>query len=375
MKILHLLYDHPENPWLGGGAALRAHEINSRLVALGHQVELICGGFPHHSNDHWESDGVHFYSTPAGRSYAASRFLFNRHHHRIALERLSSQQFDLVVNDLSAFSKVVPSKFWNGATVALFHNLIGSRLFKKMGPLAPPFWWWERKMLHQHNATIAVSRWLARKAEERGVANVEVIYNGVDSPPFQIDEERDPATILYLGRIDIFQKGLDKLLLIFELVQREIPDVKLMIAGTGDELDKLKKIATSRGLRNISYVGRVGDKKYSLFARSTVVVLPSRFEGWGMVAVEAAATGTPVVGSGADGLAEAIDDGVSGLVVRGSEREFADAVIELLRSPQRRKELGEGGRRHAEQFQWERIAQQQLELYRRVVESKRGELR
>ena len=94
-----------------------------------------------------------------------------------------------------------------------------------------------------------------------------------------------------------------------------------------------------------------------------------------MVAVEAAATGTPVVGSGADGLAEAIDDGVSGLVVRGSEREFADAVIELLRSPQRRKELGEGGRRHAEQFKWERIAQQQLELYRRVVESKRGELR
>ena len=76
MKILHLLYDNPQNPWLGGGAALRAKGITEHFSKKSDQIYFISGGFPKSSATN-SSDKAHHFFTPHFESYISSRLFFS----------------------------------------------------------------------------------------------------------------------------------------------------------------------------------------------------------------------------------------------------------------------------------------------------------
>ena len=153
-----------------------------------------------------------------------------------------------------------------------------------------------------HRHLIAASRDLAaRLQEDAPCAEVSIIPLGVAHEEIAESLERPPAPaarqIVYLGRLETSQKGLDLLISACEgLLSTE--DARLVLAGDGHDARAVRALAAAspEGER-IDFVGRVdGGEKWRLLAASQICVMPSRYETFGLIALEALACGTPVVG-------------------------------------------------------------------------------
>jgi glycosyltransferase involved in cell wall biosynthesis len=199
------------------------------------------------------------------------------------------------------------------------------------------------------------------------VRRIEVVPNGVDLQTFRpaADWPRDGGYVLFVGRL-VTQKGVEVLLRAFDAVLRRCPESRLVIAGEGDLELYLERVACHLGFPDrVRMVGwQTGAALVELYQRAQVVVVPSLYEPFGIVALEAMACGRPVVASRVGGLAEVLEDTVEGyLVPRGDHLELASRLAGLLLDPQLRERMGEAARRRAASFGWERTAQETLALY------------
>lgn len=184
--------------------------------------------------------------------------------------------------------------------------------------------------------------------------------------------------VLFVGRIDPI-KGIDTLLEAFaliadKLVHGERPTL-VFIGGTlpehgGNDLQPILQRASELGIRDrIIFRGSVLQEQLpDYYAAATVAAVPSRYESFGLVAVEAMACGLPVVASNAGGMRFTIDDGMSGfLVPHSNPQELAAALHNVITDPNLRASLQVGARQAAIQFSWQSVAPAVLQLYRRVV--------
>jgi glycosyltransferase involved in cell wall biosynthesis len=200
------------------------------------------------------------------------------------------------------------------------------------------------------------------------------IPNGVEIAPLQTRVERPcklhPAIeagryFLFMGRLTR-QKGVDVLLRAIALLPRA-RGVQVVIAGDGDEQVALQKLAEALGLgQSVEFVGRVsGALKNYLFQNALATVVPSRtWEAFGLVVVESYAAGRPVIASRHLGLADLVNDGVTGrLVAPESAEELAGAMQELLAAPQSADGMGENARRAAAAYSLQEVAARHLALY------------
>ncbi|WP_266075808.1 glycosyltransferase family 4 protein [Haladaptatus caseinilyticus] len=196
-----------------------------------------------------------------------------------------------------------------------------------------------------------------------------IVYPGVDIDRFRPDVtpafDRDEWTILYVGRF-VESKGL------FDLVDAvaELPDdVHLHLVGRGD-IDTLKRRIEARGIESRTIIeGTVPhDELPGYYASADVFCLPSWYESFGMVNVEAMACGTPVVTTALDGVTEyAVDCETAMLVPPSAPGELADAVASLRSSPGLRERLERNGRETAKQYSWERASERLVETCREIV--------
>ena len=231
-------------------------------------------------------------------------------------------------------------------------------------------------------ALIVVSQSMKREfARHYGDAakNIIVIPNGVDTLRFhptnrllyrgQIRQEhgvsRSDPLLMFAGG-DWERKGVLHIMEALSLVQR--PDVKLFICGSGDEkfygqLAELKRVRD-----RIIFVPH-SSNLWEYYAASDIFVLPTIYEPFGLVIVEAMASGLPVITSRVAGAADLIIDGVNGLLLRApSDVNGLAAKIELLLSNAGlRKTMGERARETAEKFSWDQVAQKTLEVYNTVL--------
>jgi glycosyltransferase involved in cell wall biosynthesis len=155
------------------------------------------------------------------------------------------------------------------------------------------------------------------------------------------------------------QKGFDLLIEAFARVLREEPSWKLRIYGDGSARGELQRLIDSLGVgSSVSLMGTTTDIG-SAFAEASVFALSSRFEGFGMVIVEAMSKGLPVVSFNCPrGPAEIITDGVDGLLVPAEDVEaLAGALLEVIRSRSLRRRMGAAGLEKASQFSPERIGE------------------
>lgn len=153
------------------------------------------------------------------------------------------------------------------------------------------------------------------------------------------------GTVARLSR----EKGIDILLEAFAEVKKSIPNVHLLIVGYGDQLKDLQILAARLGISDLlTWTGKLSwEEAIGCLRLMDVVAVPSRFEGFGLTAVEAMACGRPVVASGVDGLAEIIQDGVNGYLVPTEDiPAFAAAVSDLLKDEEQRRTIGMAARRH-----------------------------
>jgi len=180
----------------------------------------------------------------------------------------------------------------------------------------------------------------------------------------------DPPVVLYVGRL-AREKGVDRLLDAFGQVADRVPRAVLVVAGDGPERAALQARAAALGLSaRVQFRGWVDPQAVdSLIGESTVVVLPSRSEAFGLVALEAAALARPVVAFAVGGLPEVIEDGVTGRIVDSeTPSALAEALVDLLRSPALAAGMGQAARdRVAARFRWSDHCRAYSTLYRQLA--------
>jgi glycosyltransferase involved in cell wall biosynthesis len=179
----------------------------------------------------------------------------------------------------------------------------------------------------------------------------------------------DPPRIFFLGRL-VPEKGLDWALSALPAVFRRFPNARFIVAGDGPDSEKLKAQTVSLSLAPwVEFLGAVSPESVpSLLNDATLVVMPSRIEGFGLVALEAAMMGRPVVAARIGGLPEVVVDGQTGLLVEQCDIDsLAQAILRLLGDRELARQFGEAARRRAlEVFDWKRYVDSYDALYRQL---------
>lgn len=364
MRILHSTYDDPWNPWLAGGGALRTHQISLRLAER-HDITILSGRYPD-APEQEERDGIRFVRVGSPKSYALSRLSFG-----LAASRyLARAEYDLWVYGFSAFAPMYATAHRRRTALLECFHLMGGHAVEKH-PLvgrATPFI--ESSTLRAYANVLSISPSVRDSiAQVRGNHGLHLVYTGVDDSCF-VEPPVEEDYILYFGRQDIYTKGLDVLLQAFSRLQSS--GVRLKIGGRGSDEDRQRLTAMAQefgiGAR-VELVGTVSDaERRELYRRSLFVCTPSRYEGWCIAAVEAAAASKPVVGSAIPGLVDAVRDGETGLLVPpGDAAALAAAMDRLCGDPGQRVRLGQAGRTWAERFTWDQIALDQERVYEAVA--------
>ena len=233
-----------------------------------------------------------------------------------------------------------------------------------------------RIMLSKADEIIAVSDSARRFISHFTDVPVRVIPNGVDTSRFRKmdrDEARefmgfgDEPFFLYVGRL-VTKKGLFTLLLAFRDVLKEIPKAKLRIAGKGKLKPVLSSMSKVLGINgNVEFLGYVPDDALNpLFSSADVFVLPSSFgESFGIVILEAMASGTPVIGTKVGGIEEILEDGKYGVLVHPSDpSELACAMISMMSDRDIQEKIVKRAlQKVRKEYDWRVVAKKVMKLY------------
>jgi len=228
---------------------------------------------------------------------------------------------------------------------------------------------------------ICVSHYTAQVANEIiPTAKTHVINNGVDvsrfldSPPLPHPKTR--PTVVTAGGVKP-RKGTLELVEAMAVVREQLPDVQCLIMGNPQTdsryYARVQDAITRHRLEDIVQImGFVDDDLMrAWFGAADVVALPSVndrywFEGFGLVLVEASGSGTAVVGTDQCGVADAIQHGITGLIVSQDNvaEELPRALLDILTNPAKAEEMGANGRAYAQTQTWDHVAKQVIRLYK-----------
>lgn len=358
MRILAVNWLDLENPQ-AGGAEIHFFEIFGRLVQRGHEVTLICSGWKG-ADASRNIDGVEVRRFGGRHSFALLG--------RGAVRRVLSQcSYDVVVEDINKLPLYLATMTRRPCYVIVPH-LFGTTAFREATlPIATLVWLAERPIprVYRRAAFHAISDSTREDLIRRGVPapSVRVIFPGVDADWFRPDEtvpRFEVPTFVYVGRLKRY-KGVDTVLQAVALLREEGLDVRLQIAGKGDDQSRLEQIASDLDLGDsVSFLGFVTEaEKRTLLRRAWALVFPSVKEGWGIANVEASACGTPTIASNSPGLRESVVDGETGILVPHRDRRaLADAMKRISSGPETVATFGRSGRHFAESLSWDSAAEQ-----------------
>lgn len=368
MRIAHFIYDDRENPWCGGGGAVRAHEVNLRL-AKAHHVRVYTGCFPGAENT--TKDGVEYIRLGVGRNYVISRLTYSI----VASVWSVCVSSEVLVNDVSVFAPVFGALLRRNRFVSIIHHILGHRNLTKYPVLGLLPFFLEKTFVYLSPNILTVSPGTQECIRQirRTRKRIEVITNGVDQKMFGIPY-CEGVHLLYLGRFDFFMKGLDVLLDAYlKMICQNSKPPQLILAGRASkrDLDDAQRLCRERNLEEwVRIMPNISEnKKLSLLRDALFLVLPSRFEGWGMVAIEAAAAGKMTVGSRIAGITNAVKEHETGILVEPEDSsQLAQKMSELIKNRKLRKSKAETCRSWARQFSWDKTAGQHENLYQSVAD-------
>lgn len=362
LRVLHVIYDDPANPWVAGGGAVRVLELY-RHLADRVDATVATGNYPGARDE--TVDGVRYVRLGARGPYAWSRLTYAAAANRL----LRTADYDAAVFDFSTYTPIfVPTHRPAGITV---HHVSGPTARERWGPvLGPGIGRLERAMIRRASRLSATS--LATRALLERIAPgvpIDMVYAGVPDALFELERRPEPW-LLYFGRMDLFQKGLDTLLQAMAILVRGRPGLELRMAGRGKDAERVAALARELGIdAHVRMLGAVSeDERRALFAGAAVGVMPSRFEGFGMVAAEAMAAGVPLVAAAAGSLPEVVDAPRGGVLVPpGDAAALAEAVAALLDDPAARARLSASARVSAGRFRWDAVAADHLAFLNRIA--------
>jgi starch synthase len=389
MRVAMMTREYP--PEVYGGAGVHVTELVAQLRKLC-EVDVHCMGAPR----------------PGAFAYQPDAQL------RGANPALSTLSSDLLMANAAAEANVVHTHTWYtglaGQLAALLYDVPHVLTAHSLEPLRP--WkaeqlgggyrissWVEQTAVTAADAVIAVSSGMRddvlRVYPSLDPARVHVVRNGIDTEVWHPAEplgsspgesvladlgvDRSKPMVAFVGRITR-QKGVAHLL---AAAHQFGPDVQLVLcAGAPDTPEIAAEVSAGVAelarertgvfwVREMLPIGKIRE----ILSVATVFVCPSVYEPLGIVNLEAMACSTAVVASDVGGIPEVVSDGVTGSLVHydpddanGYQRRLAEAVNALIADPERARRYGQAGRQRCiAEFSWARIAEQTLEIYRKVA--------
>jgi starch synthase len=369
MRLLGLAQANPAVPTSGSGsttkflldALARRHDLAGRhavdLTPL-QRYALAALSF-HPSRERWIARMFW-----GGRAALTLRSLNSRR----ALRRVE-EPFDLVVQLFGLFrTSGAPYVIYTDNTIALSRRHWPAWVDVKE-PAAQRLYAWERRLYGEALHLFTMGRAPARNlVEHYGVPAERVTAVGggatFDELPRLGSAPREPV-VLFVGG-DWLRKGGDRLLEAFRIVRARRPDARLRLVGTSEP-------AAGPG---VEVIGPVGDRRRlaDLYASASVFCLPSRFEPYGLSALEAMAYELPCVVTRVGGLEEIVLDGETGLTVEPEDAAgLADALLRVLDDPRYARRLGGNGRSRVELHDnWDAVVDRMTPHLERAVAEVRG---
>ncbi len=357
-RLSYYSYDSLGNPWVSGGGARRDFEILKRL-APSRRVILYVGRYPGFIPG--EREGVSVRGLGFGGRNWVCRLTFAL----AANLRVLFDGADRIGYSLSPFAPVPAGILRPGRFYAVLHHIVAGDSLQKFGALGAIPRGLEACMLRLgRNFIVSNARVGERIRAGNRRARVLVTSNSIDAallslPPFQAD----PPFILFLGRFDIHMKGLDLLIAAFRegADQPEAPErLSLVLAGAAfpEALQAVARLVPPDWKERILLKPNVDeDEKRRLLSGCLFFASPSRFEGFGIAALEANAAGKAVLASDADGFRDSVQRDVTALLVPiGDAAALREGLRRLLSDPALRERLGAAGRERARAFDWDAIA-------------------
>lgn len=339
----------------GGGAEVYIHELAKRWVDDGHKVTLFSGN-DGNSPRYEKMEGIEVIRR--GGFYFVYVWAF--FYYMIKFRG----KYDAVVDCQNGVPFYTPLYVKEPVFCVMHH--VHQDVFEQYlpKPLAMVASFMEAEFMpwaYKNVQFIAVSESTKEEMEKLGIVGkgIEVVYNGVDISKLRPGNKNQKPVILYLGRLKAY-KSIHNLIQAFSKIQKKFPQAQLIIAGSGEEETKLKKIASELKLESkIKFLGKVTEQeKIDLLQQAWVFVNPSMKEGWGITTIEANACGTPVVASNVPGLRESVNNPETGyLVSYGDIGELADKVVSILSDESLRSEMNKNSQSWAKKFSWKHSAE------------------
>ncbi|HEX5404820.1 MAG TPA: glycosyltransferase family 4 protein [Pseudonocardiaceae bacterium] len=393
MRVLMLSWEYP--PVVVGGLGRHVHALATRLAAQGHDVVVLC------RHESGTDASTHPTQDTVAERVRVVRVAEDPPH--LAFER------DLVAWTLAMGHAMIRAahrllRGWRPDVVHAHDWLVTHPAVAVADQLGVPLVatvhateagrhaGWLSQPLNQQ--VHSVEWWLANRADalvtcstamRREVAHlfdvepeaITVIHNGIQARAWRIGATEVAAVrrqhgpdgtplLLFFGRLE-WEKGVHDLIAALPRIRARHPGTRLVVAGKGRQEQELLAVARKHRVRRaVDFVGHLSDRELrAALAAADAVVLPSRYEPFGIVALEAAAAGAPLVASTAGGLGEVVIDGRTGVAFPpGNVPAMADAVHTVLADPAAARTRARAARgRLAVDFDWDRIATATADVY------------
>ena len=365
-----------------GGVQVHVRDLAVALQRLGHEVSVLAP-----SDDDTDLPP---YVVSAGPSFAMAyngsraKIAFGPRTTRRVRRWIRQGEFDVLHIHEPLAPSVAILSCWaaRGPIVATWHSSIQrSRALAAMYPLA-------QTALEKVSARIAVSEAARQTLVEHMGGDAVLIPNGVDCSRFGTAEPLpgwpgQGGSLFFIGRIDEPRKGLQVLMEALPTIAAARPGVRLLVAGPGD-VDEYREALTPDVAQRVTFLGLVSDDdKARAFRSADLYVAPNTGgESFGIVLLEAMASGTPVLASDLEAFDHVVRGGQAGrLFTNESPEDLARVALAMLDDPPGLARLAEAGRARATEFDWVSVARRIVEVYEsvaatgeKVSEDMRGQL-
>lgn len=235
-------------------------------------------------------------------------------------------------------------------------------------------------VMRSASAVIALTEDMKRRMREICNREVSVIPNGIDLDRFQglnpgtlregLKVNSDEKLILFVGGLKPI-KGIEYLIQAMSSIKQSETKAKLLLVGQGEERERLEQLAKSLGLNDyVRFIGEIPNEEVPEYmAASDVFVLPSLSESFGIVNLEAMASGLPIVATRVGGLPEIIKEGNNGFLVEPKNpKEIAEKVLLILKDEELSSRISRSNKEKAKRYSWESIVERLEEVYQTIKE-------
>lgn len=327
----------PPEVWKMGEKVM--YIIAKKLAEEGFDIKVLTTGNPKIK----EIDGIKTIRIPINR-YLMNLAFLSVYKHAKDCDIIQTSNYN------ACYPSFVVGKIIKKPVICLVQGAYGKRWFKMRGAILGGLSMFVEKFQinHDYDKLIFLSDYARDSALDIGVKKklTQVIKPGIEFEKYKVGKKE--SFVLFVGRL-AKQKGLESLL----NVARELPEVKFLIVGTGEQEESLKSMAT----KNVHFLGFVPEKKLiDLYSRALIFCLPSVAETFGFVLLEAMASGCAIVST--------VPLDYEGFRVDVEKKDsLKKAIKNLIDNPKVARKMGKINRKKAKKYRWDDFIKNLIKIY------------